>query len=212
LNLEYGDKINKKQLKDLNSIKLVHEAIITAEKTCGKINLKIVYDRGLMYILAYEFADMSMTIEEFFYNNFHVCYTTVRRYKLFTEFINVYPRMLVVGLSFSQIIKHHSRLLDWFERDKEISSRLRNFVTIKIQNKPFDLEPVEENGLPLKPEMKISVDPDFVYETDDWYDPVDLDDSELMGSDQLEPPPLIDLDGEDATAELSTGISKLSSK
>ena len=87
--------------------------------------------------------------------------------------IKAYPRLLVSELSFTQFAKHHNRLLKYFDEDKNLADRLRTYITISVQNKGIDIEPANVLSVP-RAAIRLRVDPDYVYEEDQWYD-VDSD-------------------------------------
>jgi len=173
LNFSFIDKFEKAELTDLTTMKSVHAVITEQEKIAKKAHLVIAYHRGLLYLNSRKFAKEGENIKEFFAREFNISYATVNRYMQFTMLIKAYPRLLVSELSFTQFSKHHNRLLKYFDEDKNLADRLRTYITISVQNKGIDIEPANVLSVP-RAAIRLRVDPDYVYEEDQWYD-VDSD-------------------------------------
>ena len=170
LDLSFVDKIANGEFSDMMTIKSIHAEILIQEQVATSIQLTIAYHRGLLYLLARQFVGKDTDIKKWFISKFNVAYATIHRYQSFAMLIQAYPRLLVSSLSFAQITKHHNRILDYLSANKDLADKLRAHVTITVQNKGVDIESADVEGVP-KLKIPLLANPDFVYETDDWYNP-----------------------------------------
>ena len=83
--------------------------------------------------------------------------------------IKAYLRLLVSELPFTQFAKHHNRLLKYFDEYKDLANRLRTYITVSVQNKGLDIKPANVSSVP-RVAIRLTVDIDYVYEEDQWYD------------------------------------------
>jgi len=89
------------------------------------------------------------------------------QYQAFASLILQYPRLIVCGLTFTQIAKHKDCITAYLKDDIELAAQLSVAVNISDQNKPIDIYASE---CPV-PKGKFSVDPDYIYEEDYFSDP-----------------------------------------
>jgi len=48
-----------------------------------------------------------------------------------------------------------------------LADRLRTYITVSVQNKGIDIEPANVSSVP-RAAIRLTVDPDYVYEEDHW--------------------------------------------
>ena len=167
INLSFVDELTNNDTGSLEDLKKVHSLIIGQEKTANNIHLIVAYHRGLLYLRAREFVGKEENMKEWYVREFNVAYITVHRYQLFALLINAYPRLLVCRLSFTQLTKHHDNILKHLAKDRDLADKLGSHATISVQGKGVDIEPGDMESVPRRG-IPLSVDPDFVYERDEW--------------------------------------------
>jgi hypothetical protein len=97
-----------------------------------------------------------------------VRFDVIGDYKLLNiaALIRRYPRLLICGMSYAQISKHHTRLLDYLKIDHKLHDALSQPLSVTAQDKAVDIQPA---GIAVS-NAKFSTDPDYVYE-DCLYNP-----------------------------------------
>jgi hypothetical protein len=96
---------------DLASLKQAHAMVIEEETTATALHKVVAYQRGSVYIRERNFASHDLPLKIFYFIEFGVNYKTVQRYLLFAMLIRLYPRSIIYGLSFTQLSKHHNRIV-----------------------------------------------------------------------------------------------------
>lgn len=152
---------------DLTALKATHALIVKEEETICNLQLIVVFHRGLLYLSARRLAPADANIRDWFMNEFGVSYVTILRYQAFAALILRYPRLIVCGLSFTQIMKHKDRIMKYLKEDTQLETRLTDVINISAQDTPVDIHPSVECNVP---KCRFSVDPDYFYE-DCYYDP-----------------------------------------
>jgi hypothetical protein len=109
---------------------------------------------------------MEGTVKEFFRKEFDICYETVKRYENFSILIKAYPGLLICGLSLTQLIKHRTHILDYLDKDPELSEKLSFDVIIVAQGIEVSIKQLNVDSIPIS-KQKAAYDPDQEYETDD---------------------------------------------
>jgi len=152
---------------DLTALKATHALIVKEEDTIHNLKLIVVFHRGLLYLSARRLAQADANIRDWFIKEFGVSYVVALRYKAFAALILRYPRLIVCGLSFTQIMKHKNRIIKYLKDDTELATKLTDVVNISAQDRPIDIHPSVECSVP---KCTFSVDPDYFYE-EYYYDP-----------------------------------------
>ena len=160
-NLELKYRTDFSAITDLGKLREIHAQIVIEEQSVRNLELIVVFHRGLLYLSACNLAPVDVNIKDWFTKEFGVSYIVALRYLAFACLILRYPRLIVCGLTFSQIVKHKDRIMTYLEDDTELAAQLSVAVNIAAQNKPVDIFPSE--SLPV-PEGKFNVDPDYIYE------------------------------------------------
>ena len=104
----------------------------------------------------------------------HIRYRTVLRYILVTGIISKYPRLVLCGLNFSQILKYKNKLLSYFaDKGKTSADRLSSGIDIVVQGTPMSIRHVDVTI----PKVSMPVRDD--YQMSDKYDKSKLLEKEL---------------------------------
>ena len=123
---------------DLTALKATH-ALIVKEDTIHNLKLIVVFHRGLLYLSARRLAQADANIRDWFIKEFGVSYVVALRYQAFAALILRYPRLIVCGLSFTQIMKHKNRIIKYLKDDTELATKLTDVVNISAQDRPIDI-------------------------------------------------------------------------
>ena len=157
--------------------------ITEQERTIQNLQLLIVFMRGYVYLSAWPFAEKPVDL--WYESQFGAKYPNIKRYRQFAELILVYPGLLVSELTFSQITKHYRRIQEHLLKTADLAEKLRTEVLLSAQDIGIKVKPAEIQIM-NKYKTKFSKDPDYVYETAEWYgqtsgkEPVD-DLNEIVG-------------------------------
>ena len=152
---------------DAGELKLEHSKIVMQEKIIQGLDLVVKYQRGMLYLAAYKTAQECGNFRKWFRVELGVVYRTALRYMSMSLLLKRYPRLIVCGLSFSQLVKHNKRLSQYLASETEgLKDRLCMSINISTQDQPTDITPSEV----LTPKMDNLTDPDLIYE-DYFYDP-----------------------------------------
>jgi hypothetical protein len=172
IDLQFIDKFEPDM--HLPDMKLVHQQILQAGRNAENISLLIAFYRGKLYKEARKHIEKNESVKSFFRFNFNEDYSTICRYECFHDLISSYPRLLFTRLSFSQIIKHHDRIIKAIQDNKDLYDKLKTFAKVYANDIPVSINPVNDH--PPKAPIEFVTDPDYVYEELDWYvfDPFDL--------------------------------------
>jgi hypothetical protein len=178
LKLSFLPEIYNLQRAGLTSIKIIHKKLIDSDETAVNLLLIIAYHRGMCYLSAREYIPGGISLIQWFPQEFGLPYITVHRYCLFATLIQSYPGLICCGLSFTQITKHHNRIMKLIENDGELGGKLKSRVDVLAQNEPIHILPVKMQV--LEDELPINVDPDFCYDNDADYFKDGVDKSVLV--------------------------------
>ena len=144
----------------IEQLKVTHAKLVEQEKALQNLDLIVKYHRGLLYLSFCTHAntqDYNTWIQE----QLGVVYCTARRYMNMALLIKKYPRLLVCGLSFTQLQKHNRRLLDFLDKECEgLKEKLSLEVNIKTQDKTLDIIPSDDI---YTPRDQLTTDPDFAF-------------------------------------------------
>ncbi len=100
------------------------------------------------------------TIKDWYANNMTVSYVTALRYEVFARIVKNYPRLMICGLDYYQIVKHKDALLTYLKTDNALAQQLKLPVHFNIWKMPIDITPANV----LVPDVKLlKPDPDMVY-------------------------------------------------
>jgi len=139
----------------------VHLQIKTQESTCSNLLLLLQFHLGDLYLAAFNLIEPSADRSEFFMKTFSVAYTTALRYIWLSCLLKKYPKLLICGLSSTQLMKHMKNLRDFLTKDTTgLSEELSSCVEIVTSSRRLTVEPSEINVPEFK---KVIVDPDVVF-------------------------------------------------
>lgn len=173
LDMSFIHKFKNYQLPNIEIIKETHTRILDQVSTSANLSLVIAFHRGWIYLRARHFIPEG-TMKEWYKRELGVAYETAQRYTLFTILIQTYPRLMFAGLCFSQFSKHHNELVEHLATDIELSAKLKQpltTVTICAQNICLeDIIPATVQNVPTA-KLPLYVDPDYVCESNHWYNP-----------------------------------------
>jgi hypothetical protein len=144
--------------------------IVEEEKSLACLDLVVKYYRGLVYFRARELIHDADNIKTAFRTEFGVCYNTAMRYITFAALIKRYPRLMICGLTYPQIIKHQKRLLNHLKTNTALHDMLSQPLEMLAQDKVVEISPSDIDV----PKVANSTDPDYVFE-DYFNDPADDD-------------------------------------
>lgn len=166
--------------KKIPSDKLInyHEIIVFAETTTNNLHLIIALHRGQLYLRARQLNNGKIPIKELYKDWFDVSYPTANRYENFAILIQSFPKLIVCGLTFDQLVKHHTRLLKFLKSDLLLVDKLRSPLTLKVLGKHFNLEPYDGVGAEDLPEFKFNTGADWRFERIFWYEPEEMEEQE----------------------------------
>jgi hypothetical protein len=140
-----------------------HAQILNDENTISNLDLVVKLYRGLLYFRARQLSPNNSNMETYFRNELGIGYATAKRYMIFSSIIKRYPRLMVCGLSFNQIMKHQKRLFDSLTADLNLHDTLSQPFSATVENKTVEISP-SDIAVPIK---TFNVDPDFVYDIND---------------------------------------------
>jgi hypothetical protein len=152
-------------IPNLQALKEVHETVIEQEKTMTGQQLIAAYHRGLVYLNARNFMPQGAIVKIFYAREFHINYATAQRYLLFHMLIRTYPKLIFCDLSFTQLSKHHNRILLHMESDLQLADRLKSSALLIVEYRDLDITPIAIEGIPTTVDLQpISVDPDYIHD------------------------------------------------
>ena len=140
-----------------------HAKIIQTEAGLNAMTLIAQYSRGLLYLqLAENLKQTGKSLREFIDNGgLNVSYSTALRYITLASIVLKYPRLVLCPLTFSQIIKHKKRLMDFLSHPDghDLKCRLALSVEIIAGGHRVNMASQEINT----PEVEFNTDPDWEY-------------------------------------------------
>lgn len=161
ISVKYDVKTNFDGLNG-GQLKSEHDKVVAIETTLEKLTLIAQFSRGLLYI---SFSKMAKSTgknwKTVVTNELGVSSMTTLRYMTLSTIIANFPRLIWCGISFTQILKHKSRLLKFLksEEGRDLESALS--VPIEIRSMGKDIM-IDRTILEI-PNMKFPTDPDFLY-------------------------------------------------
>ena len=155
-----------------------HIRIVSLEDSMKNILLIVQFSRGMLYLeINRRLQKDKLSLKNFVEQGLlGVAYTTVLRYMTLASIISVYPRLIICELSFSQILKHKTRLFSFLNKHEgqslgdKLSTPITitvNGTTIAIQHKDIEM-----------PKLKFNTDPDWLHR--DAYEQEDVSDEALQ--------------------------------
>lgn len=161
LNVSFNLKTNFASFK-LEDIIQEHNRLTAMENRLKSFVLFSQCSRGLLYIeLVNKLKSGEKSVKDFVEKSLHVSYVTVMRYITLASLISTYPRLILCGLSFTQLLKHHNRLLKFLMsmEGQDLSSKLALSVEIIAQGEKLKFQQTEMNTM----NMRFSTDPDWEF-------------------------------------------------
>jgi len=158
LSFDFQNNFNELSMEEL---KVQHIKIIQQETVVQNLDLVLKYNRGLLYLSASVHANKEINLKTWIKDEFGVSYSTAYRYMVVALLLKKFPRLLVCGLTFAQLLKHNTRIQSFLEKDNTgLREQLSQELSIKTQGKSLNIIPCEEI---YSPKDKIIVDPDWAY-------------------------------------------------
>jgi hypothetical protein len=145
-----------------------HQKLIVLEETLADMTLIVKYHRGMLYLcLQKAVQDQGHNFKDYLEKE-KLCHKTVLRYMLVAGTISKFPRLLLCGLSFTQLLKYKKKMSDFFgDEGKALTDRLSASINMKVQNQEVDVQ-YTDVCIP-KASFAAGVD----WEHQDKYDPKD---------------------------------------
>lgn len=146
----------------LEDLILEHNRLITMEDGLKSLELLAQYSRGLLYIeLVARLKSKGEKVKNFIENSLNVTYVTALRYISLASLISTYPRLILCGLTFTQLLKHQSRLLKFLmsEEGQDLSSKLALSVEVEAQGGRLKFERTDMKTM----DMRFNTDPDWEF-------------------------------------------------
>jgi len=138
----------------------IHTEILKQETNVENMNLMVKFHRGMLYLAAYKGAMQEHNITAWFQTKLGVNYKTALRYMTYALMIRRYPRLIICGLKFDQLIKHSENIDDFLESETEgMKERLGIQLDITAQGKKMTIE----SGEVYIPRLTFQSDPDIEY-------------------------------------------------
>lgn len=130
---------------NISALKKYHAMILQEENNAMAHDLVVKFYRGCLYDQAIEVNAGKDYLEIFFKREFGITRQAANRYIRFMEIIKCLPRLLICGLSYTQITKHEERLYSFLKSETEgLYDRLSSSLDLKVQEKSVKIEH-EEN-------------------------------------------------------------------
>ena len=135
--------MNPKQIAEF------HDMICAQEKNADRVKLLIQFHRGALLIEAKQ-RQINLSVPR----------STARKYESFAVLIWKFPRLLVSGLCFSQIIKHKTRLTQALcqPQNNELCCQLGQSIEFVFQGTKISVE-VKDSEIVI-PSERLSTDAD----------------------------------------------------
>ena len=145
----------------LAEMKKMHLVIIDREQKIGTMDKYIKFVRGKLYEEAYRYVLQKKDVNEYewFPQELGVSYRTAVRYMSFALLVKKWPRLLVINISFWQLLKHITRLQKHLKDDRDLSARLQCGVELLVQGKRIYVRQKEV----MIPSISHNTDPDAAY-------------------------------------------------
>lgn len=143
-------------------LKAEHKNAVTLETDLKSLTLLAQFSRSMIYItLTKIFKSEGQNWKNIITNELCVSYMTALRYMTLASLIANYTRLDFCELSFTQILKHKTRLLQYLksEEGRDLESALSLAVEIKAQDKPVW---IYRTILEI-PTTKFPTDPEYLY-------------------------------------------------
>lgn len=174
LNISFDFNTHFENMKREELIR-THDKLLVLEETAIGINLLIQFQRGKLYsALKTNIKKSGQVFQTYIENELHLCYRTVLKYILVAGIISKFPRLVLCGLNFSQILKYKNKLLDYFTQEgKTLADRLSVSVDIIMQGKPMSIHHCDVHI----PKISMPVSNDFEFR--DKYEKSNLHEDEI---------------------------------
>lgn len=142
--------------------KTAHSEVVALETGLKSLTLIAQFSRGLLYItLSKKLKATGQSWRAFVNNELNVSPMTALRYMTLSSIIMNYPRLILCELSFTQILKHKTRLLKYLKSDEghDLESALSLSIVMKAQDRPVLIN----RTILDVPAIKFPTDPDHIY-------------------------------------------------
>ncbi len=117
--------------KDDMQLQILHNEILKKETASTELHLIACYERGKFYSLL---KNSHKNWETFCVNHLNLCSRSIKRYVDFFHLCSVYPRLVVCGLTMTEIMMNRAKLVDKIENNPTLSQGLKQeFRTIKVE-------------------------------------------------------------------------------
>lgn len=140
-----------------------HEKIIMLESGLKNFLIIAQFARGKLYLsLAKKLQEAGQSLKKSIKSGLlRVSYTTVLRYITLATIISIYPRLIVCELSFSQILKHKTRLFKFLKsaEGQSLCAKLSLSITMRANENSIKINQMTM----VMPDVKFSTDPDWAY-------------------------------------------------
>jgi hypothetical protein len=167
----------------------VHLELLKQESNSETVLLFIKRERGLLYWWCCKDMQKDKNVEEWFKNAMGVVYNRAIECINFAKLTALYPRLLVCGLCWTQLLKHNKRIINFvnLKENLEIKERLKRPISVKVQGNDCILEDATEEeaieheiDLQHATNSKYDADNHFIYPTEECEDyEIELDDGDV---------------------------------
>ena len=146
-------------IKSMNveQMKQFHTRLMKQEQIVQDIDLLLKFHRGYLYLIARSKLPQETNVKDWFHTEFGVVYSTAHKYMCLALLIKRFPRLLVCGLSFNQLVKHYKRILKTAQ-NKNTNDQLSQSVVIICQDQQIEIKPGE---VTIRNSFDQSTDPDI---------------------------------------------------
>ena len=146
-------------IKSMNveQMKQFHTLLMKQEQIVQDIDLLLKFHRGYLYLIARGKLPQETNVKDWFHTEFGVVYSTAHKYMCLALLIKMFPRLLVCGLSFNQLVKHYKRILKTAQ-NKNTNDQLSQSVAIICQDQQIEIKPGE---VTIRNSFDQSTDPDI---------------------------------------------------
>ena len=94
---------------DIEELGMLYRRVDVDKKKCAVVGLYLSYYQGLIYISLRGRCGTQEEFVQMLSEKFETTYSTAQQYIVVTLLIKRYPRLLLVGLTHSQLRKHRTR-------------------------------------------------------------------------------------------------------
>ena len=139
--VDFGNMNLKEQIE-------VHSKILKIETNTQIFQNVLKFYKGCLYYEMKKNHDGKKTIREWFHDVLGIAYSTVTRYIHVYFFGIQYPRILAC-LSYAQLQKHHTRIIDYLSKNPELASRLNTDLSFLSNGQEVIIRSVNDLNVTL---------------------------------------------------------------